>query len=194
MEPMMYLSLSNDSPFLCHYGVPRRSGRYKWGSGDRPYQSMEGQGLTRREKRQMAKAEKAARQKAVADATAERQKAIYEQERERVLRNGSSAISALKYSSTYNNQELRAIIDRIEMTRKLEKLSADERKTFIKKVDNVMNGLNKAASYGDTIMKTASTAKRFMDMFGKDEEKKKQAYTAAARSSATQKKKEKEGS
>lgn len=27
---------------LYHYGMPRRSGRYKWGSGDRPFQGMEG--------------------------------------------------------------------------------------------------------------------------------------------------------
>ena len=25
--------------YLVHYGVPRRSGRYPWGSGDRPFQS-----------------------------------------------------------------------------------------------------------------------------------------------------------
>ena len=26
---------------LYHYGIPRRSGRYPWGSGDRPFQSEE---------------------------------------------------------------------------------------------------------------------------------------------------------
>ena len=25
---------------LAHYGLPRRSGRYKWGSGKEPYQSL----------------------------------------------------------------------------------------------------------------------------------------------------------
>ena len=28
----------SDEDFLAHYGVPRRSGRYPWGSGDDPYQ------------------------------------------------------------------------------------------------------------------------------------------------------------
>lgn len=37
--------------YLAHYGVPRRSGRYPWGSGDRPYQ-----GETLREKIQVRKA------------------------------------------------------------------------------------------------------------------------------------------
>lgn len=31
-------SLPNE---LYHYGIPRKSGRYPWGSGDRPYQSLE---------------------------------------------------------------------------------------------------------------------------------------------------------
>ena len=26
--------------YLVHYGTPRHSGRYPWGSGDRPYQSL----------------------------------------------------------------------------------------------------------------------------------------------------------
>lgn len=35
---MSYLS---DEDSLMHYGIKRRSGRYPWGSGERPYQSME---------------------------------------------------------------------------------------------------------------------------------------------------------
>ena len=30
------MSLTDD--ILMHYGMPRRSGRYPWGSGDNPYQ------------------------------------------------------------------------------------------------------------------------------------------------------------
>lgn len=33
------MRMTND---ILHYGMPRRSGRYPWGSGDRPYQSLEG--------------------------------------------------------------------------------------------------------------------------------------------------------
>ena len=29
---------SNDEDTLEHYGMPRRSGRYAWGSGENPYQ------------------------------------------------------------------------------------------------------------------------------------------------------------
>ena len=33
--------LSNDNEELMHYGMPRRSGRYPWGSGEHPFQRME---------------------------------------------------------------------------------------------------------------------------------------------------------
>lgn len=43
---------------LYHYGMPERSGRYAWGSGDRPYQRLEGK-AQRMEKRLRKKFEKA---------------------------------------------------------------------------------------------------------------------------------------
>ena len=33
--PSNLISLSDE---FCHFGTPRHSGRYKWGSGERPYQ------------------------------------------------------------------------------------------------------------------------------------------------------------
>lgn len=30
----------NNEDYLAHYGVPRRSGRYKWGSGKKPFQGL----------------------------------------------------------------------------------------------------------------------------------------------------------
>ena len=39
MNSMEEETLSNqDQDSLCHYGMPRRSGRYPWGSGDDSYQ------------------------------------------------------------------------------------------------------------------------------------------------------------
>ena len=31
-----------DPTYLIHYGTPRHSGRYPWGSGENPYQSLQG--------------------------------------------------------------------------------------------------------------------------------------------------------
>lgn len=37
-EIMSYVGTNENSESLAHYGMPRRSGRYPWGSGDDPYQ------------------------------------------------------------------------------------------------------------------------------------------------------------
>lgn len=40
-EILSYYGYGSDEDFLEHYGMPRRSGRYPWGSGDDPYQHGE---------------------------------------------------------------------------------------------------------------------------------------------------------
>lgn len=40
---------------LYHFGIPRRSGRYPWGSGDRPFQSSGGKASTSKEERRKTK-------------------------------------------------------------------------------------------------------------------------------------------
>lgn len=40
---------------LYHFGIPRRSGRYPWGSGDRPFQSSGGKVSVSKEERKKAK-------------------------------------------------------------------------------------------------------------------------------------------
>ena len=37
-EILSYYGCASDEEFLEHYGMPRRSGRYPWGSGEDPYQ------------------------------------------------------------------------------------------------------------------------------------------------------------
>jgi len=56
-----YIGVDYSQEFLIHYGVGHdkggNSGRYKWGSGDRPYQrsSMEGKIHDRREAKRPSK-------------------------------------------------------------------------------------------------------------------------------------------
>ena len=37
-EIRSYIGANDGSETLAHYGMPRRSGRYPWGSGEDPYQ------------------------------------------------------------------------------------------------------------------------------------------------------------
>lgn len=50
-------AMNNGITQIYHYGMPERSGRYAWGSGDRPYQRLEGR-AQRMEKRLKKKFEK----------------------------------------------------------------------------------------------------------------------------------------
>lgn len=176
MEIQYLPSNPEDSPVLCHYGIPRRSGRYKWGSGNRPYQSLEGQGLTRREKRQQTKEEKAVREKARKEASAEREKQIYEEERKRVLTSGGrSATDVLRYSSSYSNQELANAVARVRMTKELEKMAAEEKKTFMKDLDKFMKGVDTFSKYGESAVKAATTVKKILDLLEGEEDGKKQS-------------------
>lgn len=43
---------------LYHFGIPRRSGRYPWGSGDRPFQSSGGKASISKEERKNQRAAK----------------------------------------------------------------------------------------------------------------------------------------
>lgn len=176
MEVQYLPSNPEDSPVLRHYGIPRRSGRYKWGSGSRPYQSLEGQGLTRREKRQQAKEEKAIQERARKEANAEREKQIYEEERQRVLTSGGrSATDVLRYSSSYSNQELANAVARVRMTKELEKMASEERKSFMKTMDGFMNAVDKFSKYGDSMIKASKTVKNLLDMLDEGESGKKQS-------------------
>lgn len=100
---------------LLHYGIKRRSGRYPYGSGNRPFQSEGGLSGRRR-------------------GIGERERSISEkrekirsggEERERVLREiKGSELKQLQNELT--NQELRSAIDRVKMNRELSNISKQE--------------------------------------------------------------------
>ena len=43
----LYFEFEDSEPYIEHYGMPRRSGRYPWGSGDNPYQHGSGDFISR---------------------------------------------------------------------------------------------------------------------------------------------------
>ena len=99
---------------LAHYGLPRRSGRYKWGSGKDPYQSLE-------RKRNIKKAVKAGEryiksklaQKKAAKAREKEEnkkaKALAKEQRKNKYRNEKAYVKSL------SNEELRKINTRDQM-------------------------------------------------------------------------------
>nr|DAF83563.1 MAG TPA: RNA dependent RNA polymerase [Caudoviricetes sp.] len=125
---------------IFHYGKPRRSGRYPWGSGSRPFQSYKGiSGYIRKKKQEKADAaEQRERNEQLRIAMEEEQKKRHhDADKERVLRKGT-ATEVLKYQGELTNQELQNAVNRLTLESNLRNLSQKETKSAIDKVDEIM--------------------------------------------------------
>ncbi len=125
---------------IFHYGKPRRSGRYPWGSGSRPFQSYKGiSGYIRKKKQEKADAaEQRERNEQLRIAMEEeRKKRHHDADKERVLREGT-ATEVLKYQGELTNQELQNAVTRLTLESNLRNLSQKETKSAIDKVDEIM--------------------------------------------------------
>lgn len=163
---------------LYHYGMPQRSGRYPYGSGERPYQSSEpAKKPSFRERRQekkiikrrteaLEKARKAAAEKRQREtAEAERIKKL-EADKERVLRAGSAS-EVLKYQGLLTNQELQGALSRIKWTNELQAISAKEVKSGFDKIDDVMTKIGKVNTWATTGINVAENINKVMSAIDK---------------------------
>lgn len=129
--------------FYISHGGPG-SGRYPLGSGERPYQSLEGSGgglfrkrggfLGRlRERKEMRERNEELR-RAMETARKERE---FEMDKDRVLREGS-ALEVMRYKGKISNNELQAAVTRLNLESQLEGYAAKETKTALEKFDTIM--------------------------------------------------------
>lgn len=122
---------------ICHVGVLRRSGRYPWGSGKRPFQSGGGPTKTKKSTKELA-AEKAKETRAKNKAR--------EEEKQRVLREGT-ATEVLGLKSELTTKEMSDALERIRITSQLESYSKKEVQSFMNKVDDVMQGVKTTTNW-----------------------------------------------
>ena len=122
---------------LYHYGIPRRSGRYPWGSGDRPFQSISGYIRKKKQEKADAAAQKERNEQLRRAMEEEQKKRQHDADKERVLREGS-ATEVLKYQGELTNQELQNAVNRLTSEYKLREFSQNEMKSAIDKVDEIM--------------------------------------------------------
>lgn len=127
MNPTDYLAnLGCDmNADLTHYGTKHHSGRYPWGSGERPYQGNGGkrQGYFARRKAARQRQETLRKARAAADA-----KRRYEADKERAINSGDIKFA---YENRYRltDAELNKVLQRVDMNRKLESALKDLSKT-----------------------------------------------------------------
>lgn len=136
---------------LYHYGVQGRSGRYKWGTGSRPYQRLEKpkrQNFFQRRKTQRLEKQRAERAESVRKATEEKER--LRSKKEEILNKGTAS-EILQYKKEFDltNQELKNALERIQTTDSLRKYAEKDIKTgwdamndAMKKVDMVTNWAN----------------------------------------------------
>lgn len=162
---------------LYHEGVKRRSGRYPWGSGARPYQSMERNSSRRhtslvsyvkgrKEQKRLEEAKQKAREAA-------EEKRRHDADKERVLREGS-ATEVLKYRGELTNQELQNAVSRLNLEASLTKISEKEAKQMMDRIDSVMQNVKTVTNWTKIGTDTYNT---IVDIYNITEEGKKNPLT-----------------
>lgn len=181
----------NNIYYLSHGGPG--SGRYPWGSGNRPYQRLEGSkrknsGISGYIKSRKEKKAEENQRKAIIEAQkkaseeAEKQRKLTE-DKERVLREGS-ATEVLKYQGQLTNQELQNAFTRLNLEKQLRGLSRSEIKTAVDKVDNIMKTIKTGTEWAKIGTDTYNTfaaiynatpdgQKKPLNLVGKGDSKKK---------------------
>lgn len=160
--------------FLEHYGVPRRSGRYPYGSGENPYQrtgrgssrsnsSDRGKGsgtsnnlskkqrrLDAKTKKMAAKAEKKRRQEEAKKEAAQKQAAT---EREKILKNPRLLY---KNRDKFTDKEIKDALAHFNVERQLRDISKNELRRGKEIADLILD-------YADTGIKAYNTGARVMN-------------------------------
>lgn len=158
---------------LFHYGMPKRSGRYPYGSGDRPYQSSGGVSskITSKPSRMTFKEKKAAKKASAQKAEEEKKKREeqeatrrHEENRERVLKEGT-ATELKEYASELSNAEFEAALKRLELNRRLNSYTKSEIQTTFDKVDKFMSKANKVNNWASTTINAYENSQKLMKMF-----------------------------
>lgn len=167
----MYSIIYTDNS-LMHYGIPKKSGRYKYGTGERPYQhtgrsiskltskvkkrfSAEGRAKAATKKyKQETKAEKAKQAAIIA-----KQEARHQKEERKALQKSDKEVkknyrNKSKYSSSLSDEELNRQIDRLAKEKRLKDLTDEVTANKVSKGQKYVNSILKNA--GKTVLTTAA--------------------------------------
>lgn len=142
---MRYVFTEKD--YIAHYGMPRRSGRYPYGSGDRPYQDREGKSFFRMRaenravKKRVKKMQKQRKEieklKKEAEDAIEREKVLRERKQQALMSDPASKI--LKdYKGKLTNEELQRVATRLNLEKTLAQYSAAETKSALQRVNDMI--------------------------------------------------------
>ena len=115
--------------YLIHYGIPRHSGRYPWGSGKRPYQD-DNIAFKNKKSRSLSEEE-------------------YENKKQEVLKYGT-ARDVLKFKGDLSTQEMLDAVNRIRLERRLKDISIEEKNEGWSAVNRAMSKVKDVKEWAKT--------------------------------------------
>lgn len=133
----------NDFYYLIHGGPG--SGRYPLGSGERPYQMLEGS----RKKRSSLLSYIQSKRREKADGVKQKTEEEYRAEKERALKSGKAS-DILKFQGDVSNEELQRAITRLNLESQLKSMSAREMQTAMDKIDVAMKNIERGTKWVQT--------------------------------------------
>lgn len=124
-----------------HFGIKRKSGRYPWGSGKRPYQS--GGGVAPRNE------------------TPEQR----EERKQKALKTATSATEIKEFANELTNQELEQALKRIELNSKLNNYAKAEREAGMRKIDEAMKKVGQINNWGNAAVQSLNNINAVVDLW-----------------------------
>ena len=134
---------------LYHFGTPRHSGRYPWGSGERPKQALFGSRRKERAKKKNAENESS-----------------YEERKKRALEKGT-ATEILQFRGDLTTKEMNDAYQRINAERQLIELSKKEVDDGWNAVNRAMKKVGNVTDWAQTSLKAYGMLQQVMDAASK---------------------------
>lgn len=166
ISPQMKSFVNNNE--LLHFGIKRKSGRYPWGSGERPYQSSGG--------------------KKIIETKEQREK-----RKQKTLQSPKSAKDIKEFASELSYKELDDVLKRLELNQKLDKYVKAEKDAGIRKINDALEKLKVVSNAGEVTVKTMNNLNGIIDMVqnipvaAKGRYDKYQQYSSGSKSNIQQK-------
>lgn len=132
----------NECDYLAHVGTKRHSGRYPWGSGERPYQS---EGGTRKRGLLSLKKKEEKKKSTLPDPSTPE----YEKAKRQALKTGT-ATEVLQFKGNLTQKEMQDAVSRINLERQLSNISKQERDEAWNAVNSAMKKVGDAKNWAKT--------------------------------------------
>lgn len=154
---------------LLHFGIKRRSGRYPYGSGERPFQSEGGRKKRIKGKeRDVRRKEELVTQDRITYIKKEFQS---EKEKKKFLDTATNATEVLQYRDQLTQKELEAALGRIKTIRELSGISKKEKDAAWDAVNNAMKKVGNVKDWAKTGLESFGVFQQLMAALSGDKAK-----------------------